>query len=108
VALFAAARAEIPLVPVNYRLGHDQLHELLAAHPSSVVIVEDEVRELVGEAGRVRVTPSEWMEMTEPGRGGDPGRSRSTPTPSRCCSYTSGPPPRRRPRCCVTGTCRRT
>ncbi|HEX5094482.1 MAG TPA: AMP-binding protein, partial [Acidimicrobiia bacterium] len=25
VALFAAARAEIPLVPVNYRLGHDQL-----------------------------------------------------------------------------------
>ena len=52
VALFAAARAEIPLVPVNYRLGHDQLHELLGAHPSSLVIVEEEVRELVGDAGR--------------------------------------------------------
>ena len=62
VALFAAARAEIPLVPVNYRLGHDQLHELLAAHPSSVVIVEDEVRDLVGEAGlRARhAVPSGW------------------------------------------------
>ena len=90
VALFAAARAEVPLVPVNYRLGHDQLHELLAAHPSSVVIVEDEVRELVGEAGLVRVTPSEWMEMTEPGRGGDPGPEPFDPDAIALLLYTSG------------------
>ena len=90
VALFAAARAEIPLVPVNYRLGHDQLHELLAKHPSSVVIVEDEVRELVGDAGRVRVTPSEWMEMTDPARGGDPGPEPFDPDAIALLLYTSG------------------
>jgi acyl-CoA synthetase (AMP-forming)/AMP-acid ligase II len=90
VALFAAARAGIPLVPVNYRLGHDQLHDLLDAHPSSVVIVEDEVRELVGEAGRVRVTPAEWMAMTDPARGGDPGPEPFDSDAIALLLYTSG------------------
>src|SRR5438045_3703754 len=33
VALFAAARAGVPLVPVNYRLGEDQLATILSNHP---------------------------------------------------------------------------
>src|SRR5258708_32720370 len=33
VALFAAARAGIPLVPLNYRLGREQLGRLLANPP---------------------------------------------------------------------------
>ena len=90
VALFAAARAEIPLVPVNYRLGREQLHELLDHHPSSLVIVEDEVRDLVGEVGTKRVSPAEWMELTDPAHGGDPGPEPFDPEAVALLLYTSG------------------
>ena len=90
VALFAAARAEVPLVPVNYRLGHEQLHELLAAHPSSLVILEDEIRALAGEVGRVRVSPAEWMAMTDPANGGDPGPEPFDSEAVALLLYTSG------------------
>jgi acyl-CoA synthetase (AMP-forming)/AMP-acid ligase II len=90
VALFAAARAEVPLVPVNYRLGQEQLHELLAAHPSSLVILEDEIRALAGEVGRVRVSPVEWMAMTDPANGGDPGPEPFDPEAVALLLYTSG------------------
>src|SRR6266481_2724168 len=33
LALLSAAWAGIPLVPLNYRLGHDQLAGLLSHHP---------------------------------------------------------------------------
>ncbi|MDT5332180.1 MAG: hypothetical protein QOF31_3477 [Mycobacterium sp.] len=38
VALFAAAWAGIPLVPLNYRLSHDALGRLLAHHPNALII----------------------------------------------------------------------
>jgi acyl-CoA synthetase (AMP-forming)/AMP-acid ligase II len=38
VALFAAAWAGIPLVPLNYRLSSDALGRLLAQHPNALVI----------------------------------------------------------------------
>jgi acyl-CoA synthetase (AMP-forming)/AMP-acid ligase II len=38
VALFAAAWAGIPLVPLNYRLSREALERLLAHHPNSLVI----------------------------------------------------------------------
>src|ERR1700733_1280872 len=39
-ALFAAAWAGIPLVPLNYRLGRDQLAELLGRHCGALVVSE--------------------------------------------------------------------
>jgi acyl-CoA synthetase (AMP-forming)/AMP-acid ligase II len=90
VALFAAARAEVPLVPINYRLGHDQLHELLAAHPSSLVVLEDDVRELAGDVGRERVSPAEWMTLTDPANGGDPGPEPFDSEAIALLLYTSG------------------
>ena len=38
VALFAAARAGIPFVPLNYRLSDEQLDRLVAEHPQSLVV----------------------------------------------------------------------
>src|SRR3982074_970413 len=40
VALFAAAQAGVPLVPVNYRLGAEQLDSLLAHHPKALGIAD--------------------------------------------------------------------
>ena len=59
VALFAAAYAGVPLVPVNYRLGEEQLTSVLAHHPRALVIGDDALpaadwlaraAELAGEA----------------------------------------------------------
>ncbi|MFG2780603.1 class I adenylate-forming enzyme family protein [Streptomyces prunicolor] len=38
VALFGAALAGIPLIPLNYRLGEHQLARLLARHPGALVL----------------------------------------------------------------------
>jgi acyl-CoA synthetase (AMP-forming)/AMP-acid ligase II len=38
VALFAAAWAGVPLIPLNYRLSRDALGRLLAHHPNALVI----------------------------------------------------------------------
>src|SRR5882762_2985341 len=40
-ALFAAAAAGIPFVPLNYRLGADQLNELSHRHSGAAVIADD-------------------------------------------------------------------
>ncbi|GAA0617727.1 hypothetical protein GCM10009547_20020 [Sporichthya brevicatena] len=40
VALFAAAYAGVPLVPVNYRLGAEQLDGILARHPDALVVAD--------------------------------------------------------------------
>ncbi|WP_067662393.1 class I adenylate-forming enzyme family protein [Nocardia miyunensis] len=42
VAMFAAAAAEIPLVPLNYRLGRQPLAQLLAQHPKALVISDSD------------------------------------------------------------------
>lgn len=68
VALFAAAAAGVPLVPINYRLGPDQLTQLLDAHRSSVVIVEDELHGAVEGWETEPLRPEEWLDVTASGR----------------------------------------
>jgi acyl-CoA synthetase (AMP-forming)/AMP-acid ligase II len=41
VALFAAAYAGVPLVPLNYRLGAEQLDDLMARHPSALIVSDE-------------------------------------------------------------------
>lgn len=61
VALFAAARAGVPLVPVNYRLGSEQLDALLANHPRALGIAEPEQADALRRAGVPAVSPAEWL-----------------------------------------------
>jgi acyl-CoA synthetase (AMP-forming)/AMP-acid ligase II len=42
VALFGAAGAGVPFIPLNYRLGPDQLSAQIAAHPAAFVLYEGE------------------------------------------------------------------
>jgi acyl-CoA synthetase (AMP-forming)/AMP-acid ligase II len=58
-ALFAAAHAGVPLVPVNYRLGAEQLDGILARHPQALVIAD----EGSGIAGR---TPDQFLAAAQP------------------------------------------
>jgi acyl-CoA synthetase (AMP-forming)/AMP-acid ligase II len=62
VALFAAARAGVPLVPVNYRLGREQLDALLANHPHALGIADPDQAEALRRAGLPVRSPAEWLE----------------------------------------------
>lgn len=61
VALFAAARAGVPLVPVNYRLGGEQLDALLANHPRAMGIVGPLQSDALRSAGLSVRSPQEWL-----------------------------------------------
>ena len=53
-ALFAAARAGVPLVPINYRLSDEQLRPLLAKHANSLILTDpSEINRFHGADERV-------------------------------------------------------
>ncbi|KPI05255.1 o-succinylbenzoate--CoA ligase [Actinobacteria bacterium OK074] len=47
VALFGAALAGVPFIPLNYRLGEHQLSRLLARHPGALVLRPDDLDALL-------------------------------------------------------------
>ncbi len=62
VALFAAAKAGVPLVPVNYRLGEEQLDQLLANHPKALGIAGPGEADALVRAGIRTLSVDEWLE----------------------------------------------
>jgi acyl-CoA synthetase (AMP-forming)/AMP-acid ligase II len=62
VALFAAATAGVPFVPVNYRLGAEQLETLLANHTGACVIADGHYM----SGARCSYTPDTWLAATLP------------------------------------------
>jgi acyl-CoA synthetase (AMP-forming)/AMP-acid ligase II len=62
VALFAAAWAGVPFLPLNYRLGDDQLQALLANH-ADVLVVTDTPDRCQGAAATV-LSIDEWHAAT--------------------------------------------
>ncbi|MCF8587307.1 class I adenylate-forming enzyme family protein [Gordonia liuliyuniae] len=68
VAMFAAAYAGVPLVPLNYRLGADQLASLLAKHPNAFGIGDAQGVALLEQAGLPAHTTDDWLALT-----GQPG-----------------------------------
>lgn len=63
LGLFAAAYAGVPLVPINYRLGQEQMQEVLGRHPDAFGIVEAEGAGTAATAHLDWRTPSEWIEQ---------------------------------------------
>jgi acyl-CoA synthetase (AMP-forming)/AMP-acid ligase II len=90
VALFAAARAGVPLVPVNYRLGADQLGPLLANHPHALGLAGADQVETLRAAGLTALTFDEWLD--ELGTGDDDAEDEpaADPTAPAVLIYTSG------------------
>ncbi len=69
IALFAAARAGIPLVPLNYRLGKAQLDELLAHHPGALGIADPDAVGALQRNAIQALTIDEWLAATSGGVG---------------------------------------
>lgn len=56
IALFSAAWAGVPFVPVNYRLEDAQLHALIARQPGALVLADEQTSaRLVAQEGRVGI-----------------------------------------------------
>ncbi|WP_329279809.1 class I adenylate-forming enzyme family protein [Streptomyces sp. NBC_01451] len=91
VALFAAARAGVPLIPVNYRLGEQQLDALLANHPRALGIADPEHAEALRRAGLAVRSPEEWLTRAAeaPAAPGDEEPAPSPDSPA-VLIYTSG------------------
>lgn len=95
VAMFAAAHAGVPLIPVNYRLGREQLDALLANHPDALGIADTEHVHILDGAGLSTRTPRQWLDSldTEPDSGGNQpenGGPAIDPTVPAVIIYTSG------------------
>ena len=67
VAMFAAAYAGVPLVPLNFRLGTEQLDGLLAKHPGSLAIGDRAVHEILAKHGMTTLTTEDWLHRTTTG-----------------------------------------
>jgi acyl-CoA synthetase (AMP-forming)/AMP-acid ligase II len=63
VALFAAALVGVPLVPLNYRLGKEQLDGLLARHPGAFALADEgDATAAVERHGLSCRTPQAWLQ----------------------------------------------
>ncbi|MFI6361218.1 class I adenylate-forming enzyme family protein [Nocardia sp. NPDC050630] len=60
VALFGAALAGVPFVPLNYRLGEQQLVTLLDRHPGALVLRPEDLDALVQEGDDVAELEVPW------------------------------------------------
>jgi len=90
VALFAAARAGVPLVPLNYRLGRQQLDDLLAKHPKALGIAGPGALAHFERAGLAAMTCDAWLAETSADRGEAPPLPDDDENPVAVVIYTSG------------------
>ncbi|MBK3572893.1 long-chain fatty acid--CoA ligase [Streptomyces sp. MBT65] len=89
VAQFAAAHAGVPLVPVNYRLGEEQLAALLANHPHALAIATPDQDAAPRRAGLQVRSPAEWLTEAAAHTGATVEPAPAPDTPA-VLIYTSG------------------
>lgn len=64
VALFASSAAGIPLVPLNYRLAHEQLADLVSQNAPAFVVAEQGILDKLALDSEMSTTPAGWLELT--------------------------------------------
>ena len=86
-SLFAAARAGVPLIPLNYRLGDEQLRQLVAHHPHAVGLADDEHCERLATAGIQVISMTTWNDVLDQRQAAIDGPDDNRPA---VLIYTSG------------------
>ncbi len=64
VALFASAWAGVPFLPLNYRLGDDQLQQLLANHDDVLVVADEGAWDRCRHLAATVLSLDEWQAAT--------------------------------------------
>jgi acyl-CoA synthetase (AMP-forming)/AMP-acid ligase II len=89
IGLFAAAAAGVPFVPLNYRLGEEQLHDLLAPLGNVVVVAEGPAGAALAARGYAVVDAEEFVAKARAG-GSDVGDVPGDAEGPAVLLYTSG------------------
>ncbi|MDX1873822.1 fatty acid--CoA ligase family protein [Mycolicibacterium sp. 120266] len=84
--LFAAARAAVPVTPLNYRLSAEGLRALIDRLPEPIVVVDPEYREAVGD--RYRTIGS--ADFLQSARDSEPASEFADPDAVGVVLFTSG------------------
>jgi acyl-CoA synthetase (AMP-forming)/AMP-acid ligase II len=86
LVLFSAARAAVPVTPLNYRLSADGLRALIDRLPNPLVVVDDEYRDAVGDGYRVLGS----ADFVEAARAAEPVVEFADPDAVAVVLFTSG------------------
>jgi len=86
LVLFSAARAAVPVTPLNYRLSADGLRALIDRLPEPLVVVDDEYRNAVGDGYRV-IGSADFVEAA---RAAEPAVEFADPDAVAVVLFTSG------------------
>lgn len=77
VLLFGAAFADLPFVPMNYRLADDKLRDLVARNAPGLLVVDPPIIDRIGEVDgllvRTRGEFRELVDASDPDSGQEPG-----------------------------------
>jgi acyl-CoA synthetase (AMP-forming)/AMP-acid ligase II len=63
--LFASARADVAVTPLNYRLSSDGLRALIDRLPDPLVVVDDDYLAMVGDTGKQVMSSAEFVEAAK-------------------------------------------
>jgi len=85
--LFSSARADVPVTPLNYRLSADGLRTLIERLPDPLVVVDDEYRDMVGDAGKQVIGSREFIEAAKTA---EPAAEFADPDAVAVVLFTSG------------------
>lgn len=72
VLTFAAARAGVPLAPLNYRLATDQLRDLVAQLERPLIVADPAYRDKLDGAADTVLTSDEFLDLARVARPADP------------------------------------
>jgi acyl-CoA synthetase (AMP-forming)/AMP-acid ligase II len=88
IGLFGAAAAGIPFVPLNYRLGDEQLDTMLGHHEGAMVVADEGIDERLRGLGHEVTTREDFVRAALPGA--DPGEAMLDGDEVALLLYTSG------------------
>ena len=88
IALFGAAAADVPCIPLNYRLSDEQLLGLLDQHEGALVVADADIAPRLAAHGHRVLTIDDFVTATT--KGGDPGFSAADGEEVWLLLYTSG------------------
>lgn len=89
-ALFAASRARVPLVPLNYRLAREQLSELISQNAPAYVIADQDLLDQLAVDPEMSTTPAGWLALTDEEQAGADDSFPGDPDDIALLLYTSG------------------
>ncbi len=87
VLIFAAARANRPFTPLNYRLSTEGIAELVARLPDPLVVYDDEYGEVIGRVGALTMRSAEFRTLAD---SSDPVAEMADPDDVAVVLFTSG------------------